>query len=200
MKKIFVIFILGIFGIGLFCWGEHHQKIINDNANTSMVLLKAVGKLKITARADNETYQAYFHVPIAFKEQVPLAIEIDCPQLVDYRFIHLTPPNMIVSARVKRGLTNLNWTAWVLVKDNSYADHPEFVPLTALDELTGEEKKWLQPTDCAQLDAPIVREKAALVRNNTTNLIELADSTASYCSSIPPDFPHSPGPLMRCMR
>jgi transglutaminase-like putative cysteine protease len=158
-----------------------------------MVLLKAVGKLEITGYADNETYQVYFHVPIVFKEQVPLAIEIDCQELIDYRFIHLNPPNMIVSARLKQGLTNLDWTAWVLVKENRYSDRPQLVPLTALDELTGEEKKWLQSTDCAQLDAPIVRETAALVRNNTTNLIELADQTAAYCSSIPPSFSHSPG-------
>lgn len=100
---------------------------------------------------------------------------------------------MIISARLKQGKTNLDWTAWVLVKDNSYADRPEFVPLTALYELTAEEKKWLQSTDCAQLDAPIVRETAALVKNNTSNLIELADHTAAYCGSIPPSFSHTPG-------
>lgn len=193
MKKLIIIFILGILGVGLFSWEDRHQNTFTENATTSMALLKAVGKLEITGYADNETYQVYFHVPIAFKEQVPLAVEIDCPELIDYRFVHLNPPNMIISARLKRGLTNLDWTAWVLVKDNSYADRPEFVPLTALDELTAEEKKWLQSTDCAQLDAPIVLEKAALVKNNTTNLIELADSTAAYCSSIPPVFPHSPG-------
>jgi transglutaminase-like putative cysteine protease len=192
MKKLIIIFILGILGVGLLSWEGHHQNTINENTNTSMVLLKAVGKLEITGYADNETYQVYFHIPIAFKEQVPLAVEIDCPQLIDYRFIHLTPPNVIISARVKRGLTNLDWTAWVLVKENRYSDRPHFVPLTALDELTAEEKKWLQPTDCAQLDAPVVRETAALVRNNTNNLIELADSTAAYCNSIPPDFSHSP--------
>jgi hypothetical protein len=192
MKKIIIIFLLAISGVGLFSCGHHHQNTINENAATSMVLLKAKGKLDITGRADNETYQAYFHIPIAFKEQVPLAIEIDCQQLIDYRFLHLTPPNVIISARLKQGLTNLDWTAWVLVKENRYNDRPQLVPLTALDELTAEEKKWLQSTDCAQLDAPIVRETASLVRNNTTNLIELADQTAAYCSSIPPSFSHSP--------
>lgn len=192
MKKLIIIFFLGILGVGLFSWKDHHQNTINGNATTSMALLKAVGKLEITGRADNEIYQVYFHIPIAFKEQVPLAIEIDCPQLIDYRFIHLTPPNMIISARLKQGLTNLDWTAWVLVKENRHSDRPQFVPMSALDELTGEEKKWLQSTDCAQLDAPVVLETAALVRNNTTNLIELADQTAAYCSSIPPSFSHSP--------
>ena len=192
MKKIIVIFILGILGVGLFSWEGHHQNTFTDNATTSMVLLKAIGKLEITGYADNETYQVYFHIPIAFKEQVPLAIEIDCQELIDYRFVHLSPPNMIIAARLKQGITNLDWTAWVLVKENNYSDRPQLVPLTALDELTAEEKKWLQSTDCAQLDAPIVRETAALVRNNTTNLIELADQTAAYCSSIPPGFSHTP--------
>ncbi|NIM16983.1 MAG: hypothetical protein GTO45_33865 [Candidatus Aminicenantes bacterium] len=193
MKKVISIFFIVILGIGTFSKGNHNQNTINENAFTTIALLKASGRLKIRKRAEHETYQVYFHIPIAFQEQVPIAIEIDCKPLIDYRFLHLTPPNVIISARLKQtSKASLNWTGWVLIKENTYADCPEFVPLTALNELSAEEKKWLQSTDCAQLSAPIVQEKADLVRGNTSNLIELANNTALYCTSIPYDFSHDP--------
>jgi hypothetical protein len=159
MKKIIGIFFIIILGIITFSKGSHNQNTINENDSTTMALLKATGKLKINKRANHDTYQVYFHVPIAFKEQVPIAIKIDCEQLIDYRFIHMTPPNVIISAQLKQsGTASLDWTGWVVVKDNTYTDCPDFVPLAALNELTAEEKKWLlspeidlRNTSCAYL-------------------------------------------------
>ena len=160
---------------------------------TRVYLRRAIGELDITSNSSTETYEAYFHVPIPFQEQVPILIEVESPYLIDYRFVHLNSPNVIVAARMNRGSgTQITWTAWVLVKENTYDDLPTFVPIPTPEELPDSVKKWLVPTDCAQLDAPIVQEIAEEILGTTTNLMVLADDICDYCYDIPWQFPHSP--------
>jgi len=170
--------------------GEENQ------SRPGLYLRKAIGTLRVDALASTETYEAYFHIPISFKEQVPVLIEIESPDLIDYRFVHLGSPNVIAAARLRQAPeTDLTWTAWVLTKDSGYTrmDVPDFLPIPSLEELPDETKKWLQPTGCVQVDAPIVQEIAASLRGTTTNLIELTDDIASYCFlSIPGGFSHHP--------
>jgi transglutaminase-like putative cysteine protease len=161
---------------------------------TQIFLRKAIGyHMDIDDVATTETYEAYFHVAVPFQEQVPIKIYVESPHLVDYRFIRLTPPNILVAARLLPGApTYVNWVAWVLVVENTYADLPDDVPIPTLEELPDSVLPWLIPTDCAQVDAPIVQEIAAEIRGSTTNLIQLADDITAYVDSIPWIYPHSP--------
>ena len=144
--------------------------------------------------ATTDTYETYFHIPIPFKDQVPILIEVECPELIDYRFIHLTPPNVIVAARLHRSnYTTIYWEGWVLNTGSDYSDIPDYVPIATEDQLPDSVKKWLIPTDCAQLTAPIVQETAMEIRDTTTNLIRLADDIATFCQKIPGEQPHYPG-------
>jgi transglutaminase-like putative cysteine protease len=160
---------------------------------TRLYLRKAVGNLQIDASSATETYEAYFHIPISFQEQSPILIQVESPQLVDYRFLHLNSPNVIVAARMNRApSTPLNWVAWVVVKENTYDDLPDSVALPIPQELPDQMKKWLHPTDCAQNDAAIVQQIAESIRGNTTNLIKLADDICDFCWAIPWEWPHDP--------
>lgn len=160
---------------------------------TKVYLRKAVGNLQIDASSSTETYEAYFHMPICFGEQTPIFIEVESPQLIDYRFIQLNPPNVIIAAQMQQAPTApLDWTAWVFVKENTYADLPDSVPIPTLEELPDSVKKWLRPTDCVQVEAEIVQMIAASVRDTTTNLMELADDIRDWCMTIPWEWPHQP--------
>lgn len=160
---------------------------------TRVYLRSAVGNLDITRNSSTDTYEAYFHIPVPFAEQVPILIEVESPYLIDYRFLHLSPPNVMIAARMNRGYpTSINWTAWVLVVENTYADLPAYVPMPTLEELPDSVRQWLAPTDCAQVDAPIVQQIAEEILGTTTNLIELAEDICDYCYVIPWEFPHTP--------
>ncbi|UCE19141.1 MAG: T9SS type A sorting domain-containing protein [Gemmatimonadota bacterium] len=174
------------------------QEIIDSHeeqtAGSNLYLNKAVGNLRVDREASGETYEAYFHIPISFEEQVPILIEVESPDLIDYRFVHLNPPNVVIAARLNRApSTTLNWTGWVLVKETRHTELPDHVPIPTMDELPDSVKKWLASTDCCQAAAPVVQETAASLRGNTTNLLELANSISTYCNkSIPFAFTRSP--------
>jgi transglutaminase-like putative cysteine protease len=199
MKAIIIICLL--FFLSFFIWivGEP-QEIIDfgsmetkKSPPTKVYLRKATGDLGVEAPVITETYEAYFHIPISFQEQVPILIEVESPDLIDYRFVHLNPPNVIIAARMKQAeWTELKWTAWVLVKENTYSDLPYSVPIPNLEELPKSVRKWLLPTDCSQISAQIVKEKAESVRGTTTDLMKLANDICSFCYEIPWNFPHWP--------
>jgi transglutaminase-like putative cysteine protease len=161
---------------------------------TQIFLRKAIGyHLDLSGAATTETYEAYFHVPVPFQEQVPIKIHVESPYLVDYRFIRLSADNILGVARLlPGGPTYINWIAWILVVENTYADLPDNVPIPTPEELPDSVLQWLVPTDCAQSEAPIVQEIAAEIRGSTTNLIQLADDIALYVDNIPWIYPHSP--------
>jgi len=166
---------------------------IRNDSLSSIYLIKAVGKLKIDEFASTETYEAYFLVPISFENQVPILIEIDSPQLIDYRFVHLNSPNVIIAARLKRApSTYLNWTAWILIQDNTHSDRPDSIPIPTMEQLPDSTRKWLIPTDCAQIYAPTVTEIATALCARTTDMIQLVQEIGRYCSEIPWTFTHTP--------
>lgn len=154
-------------------------------ANGSFV--KMTGNLQVTGNTNNETYEAYFHVPITSTDQVPILVEVESPHLINYRFLHINPSNVIIAARMKQHAdsTNLEWKAWVLVKENRYPNFPGFVTIPKLSQLPDSVKKWLTPSDCVQSNDPLIQEKADSIRGNTTNLIKLADDICDYCYNIP---------------
>ena len=158
-----------------------------------LYLRKATGSLKMNGPASCDTYQAYFHVPIPFREQAPILLQISCPQMIDYRFVHEDPPNLLVAARLlSADSAVLDWTSWVIVKQNSYPDFPTYIPIPDPDELPDSVRPWLDTTDCCQVSASVVQYKADSLRDTTTNLIKLAQDICTFCHNIPWQFPHTP--------
>jgi len=158
----------------------------------SLYLRKATGMIEVSG-ASSDTYQVYFHIPIPFHEQAPVLLQITCPQGIDYRFIQEDPPNLLVAARlVNADSTVLDWTAWVIVKQNSYPDFPTYVPIPAPEQLPDSVRQWLDTTDCCQVSAPIVQFKADSLRDTTTNLMKLAQDVCIFCDSIPRTSSHEP--------
>ena len=172
---------------------REYTEAARDEAQLSLYLRKATGKLAVYGNAGRDTYQVYFHVPIPFSEQAPVSLEITCPSMIDYRFIREDPPNLIVAARMLYvGYDEINWTAWVLVRQNSYRDLPTYVPIPPPEQLPDSVRPWLATTDCCQLSASDVQRKADSLRDTTTNLMKLADDVCHFCRSIPFGFGHEP--------
>ena len=161
-------------------------KPASDDGRLSLYMRKVTGTFGLFGRASSDTYQMYFHVPIPFHEQVPVLVQVTCPQLIDFRFLAKDPPNLIVAARMASAYyTRLDWTAWVLVKENSYAGLPSYVPIPTPSQLPDSVKQWLEETDCCQISAPIVQFKADSLRDTTTNLIKLATDVGRFCATLP---------------
>jgi len=158
-----------------------------------LYLRRATGRLRVLGRASCDTYQICFHVPIPFREQAPVLLEVTCPQMVDYRFIREEPPNLRVAARlVNADSAVLHWTSWVLVKQNTYPDLPTYVPFPAPGELPDSFRQWLDTTDCCQVSDPLVQFKADSILDTTTNLMKAASDVNVICRRIPWQFPHQP--------
>ena len=159
----------------------------------TLYLTKARATLTVEQTAVTPVYDAYFHVPISFQEQVPIVITVESSAMIDYRFLPLTGPNLLVAARMNAmPYAEIKWTAWVLIRGNGYGDAPDAVPIPTLDELPDSAKAWLVPTDCAQIDAEIVQETAAAVRDTITDLIVLSDEIHDYAFDLPFYFDHEP--------
>jgi transglutaminase-like putative cysteine protease len=159
----------------------------------AVYLRRAIGHLTITGQATTETYEAYFHIPVPYREQAILSVDVQSTQLVDYRFVRLAGDNLIVAARLRRAAsTGLDWTVYAVIQGNTYADLPSYVPIPTPEQIPDSVRAWLAPTDCAQIEAPIVQNTAKAVRGGITNLIQLANAVCAYCYAIPWTFTHSP--------
>ena len=122
-------------------------------ASSTLYLRRAVADLSVTAPASTDTYQAYFLIPVPFSDQAPILLTVASPDLVDYRFVRLTPPNVLVAARLKKArTTTIHWEAWVVVKENTYEGLPARAPIPGPQDIPDEVKPWLQATDCVQAD------------------------------------------------
>ena len=165
---------------------------ISDNYNWAF-LHEAKGNLRIDGIASKSPYTFYFIIPIAFREQAPIWFEIDCPQMINYKFIQLSEKNVVVAATLTNSTDtiHLNWTSWVLVKMNEYSDIPESIPIPEISELPDSVLSFLQPTACVQSNDSTVRHIAETVRDTTDDLIILAKKIATYCRRIP-SYSHEP--------
>ena len=165
-----------------------------DGDQFQLYLRRATGSLKVQGRASCDTYQIYFHVPISFYEQAPVLLQVTCPEIIDYHFVREDPPNLLVAARMlNANSATLDWTSWVLVRQNTYPDLPAYVPIPAPGGLPDSVQQWLDTTDCCQVSAPIVQFKADSIRDTTTNLMKLAQDICDFCHDIPDTMPHAPG-------
>ncbi len=160
---------------------------------TTIYLRRLKGDLLVKNQATTDTYEAYFHIPIAFADQVPILLTVRSAQLVDYRFVRLSPPNVIVAARMKSARqATIHWECWVLVRQNNYSDRPATKPIPTFDQLPDEVRPWLLSSDCVQTNDPFVQGKAWEIKGDTTDLVVLADRVAAACAAIPAKFDHAP--------
>lgn len=159
-------------------------------AMKGLFLHKATGDLQINGIATKSPYQVYFVLPIATREQSPIWLEIECADMINYRFVRLDALNVFVTARLNNSSAtiHLKWTSWVLTKQHDYSGIPDSVPIPSLIDIPDSVKPWLMPTGCVQWEDPFVKHIADSIRGNTNDLIELANRINNYCKHIPFDW------------
>ena len=162
--------------------------------NTCRLFPKTVtGRLRIIENGCDDPYEVYFHVPIPTHHQTPVFLKVESPQLIDYRFLPIGPPNWIVCARMMPVWeSEIQWTAHVLLTQENDADLPESIPYAMLDQLPESVKPWLRSTDCVQCDADIVVQTVQALRDSSDDIIGLADRITETCANIPWTFSHDP--------
>ena len=134
----------------------------------------------------------YFHVPIVYGTQVPVLLTVEAEDLIDYRFIHMENNNILCVARMAQGNGMLHWVSYVMVERNLWVDIPDSVEMPEPGSLPDSVTRWLQSTDCCQLNSEYVAAAVQETGAGITNVIELADSIEDYVFDIPSGFPHSP--------
>lgn len=168
----------------------------NDEKSVTqkLYLNNATGNLKIYGTASKSPYEVYFILPIACREQAPIWLDIQCPQMNDYRFVRLDALNVFVAANLNNSsdTIHLDWSSWVLAKQHNYSEIPVTVPIPTLNDLPDSVKQWLMPTACVQWEDPFIRHIADSIRGTTNDLIVLASKINTYCVNIPWDFPYIP--------
>ncbi len=158
-----------------------------------LFLRKALGRLRIDEAASTPTYEAYFHIPIAFEGQVPLLLTVKSPALVDYRFVRISPPNVIVAARMRSaGSTQIDWESWVLVQGQDPSFLPARAPIPTTAALDPSLRPWLQPTECVQWEDPFIKAWAERIRPRSENVLELARTATATCLGLPGPFLRNP--------
>jgi len=164
-----------------------------DRTNDSLYIQRIEGNLSVDRRAQQNPYQIYFHIPVPFRWQVPIHFELECDQLIDYRFVAVDPPNVVCCARLTPApLTELTWQAWVLTKMEAWADLPTFVNVSELASLPDSVLPFLQATDCCQVDDPLVQNRAQILGGSCINILDQADAICDYVEAIPGGLPHTP--------
>jgi len=163
-----------------------------DDDQTYVRLIKVQGDLQVTGTLPSNPYEAYFHIPVSYEHQVPVYLEVEGSNLIDFRFVRLNSPNIMLVTTLSKVPCTISWDAWVFVLEEDWGDLPEYVQIPVPSQLPDSVLKWLVPTDCAQIDDPVVQSAASMVLGSTDNLMELADSIYSYCFDIPWQFPHNP--------
>lgn len=158
--------------------------------NTGIYLEKVNGELFYAC--PNGECEYYFHVPIAYGSQVPVALSVEAPDLIDYRFLKMERGNVLCVARMNEGVGYINWESYLIVENNLWEDLPSYVPMPDPSALPDSVTPWLISTDCSQLESPYVIDALQEVGPGIDNLIELADSIAAFCLDIPWGIPHDP--------
>ena len=166
----------------------------DKSVNKYLYLRSATGNLTISGMAQKFPYIAYFIIPISLREQAPLWLDIDCPQMIDYRYVQLSTHNIVLAAKLNNysGTTYFKWTSYVLIKQHNYNGIPTTVPIPLLTELPDSVKPWLMPTGCVQWEDSTIKHIADSLRGTTNDLIVLANRISNYVYNIPSQFLHNP--------
>lgn len=182
---------------GIIPAGENKKTIVKNpahsNSTTNLYCQKGIGELIAGMQSLEDEYQVYFHVPIAYREQIPLLFSVEGQRVLDYRFIYLDSVNMIISADMEGSYnTNIYWNSYVLKKGNTYSDLPDFVSMDELENLPDSVTDFLKSTDCVQSSNLFIRNIADTVRNNTDNIMQLAENIRYVCDTIGYGMSHHP--------
>ncbi len=165
----------------------------NIRLSNSIFLRRTMGNLTVQGDDSGDTCEVYIHVPVAYADQVPLKLSVIGSNVIDYRFLKAEPPNMVmVVSMVQAPSMSLAWSAGVAIKENDWDDLPLTAPIPTLADLPDSVLPYLQPTDCSQVNLPIVQEIAVPMMLGADYLVQLATNIAWYAAAIPYEFPHTP--------
>jgi len=167
----------------------------NNTVDMSMLLLsKITGELKIFGQSAQPTFDAYFIVPISYDRQAPLVLDIDCPELINYKFIHLDDRNTVVVARLNNSpdTININWTSWVLTRNRDYHDYPDYASMPSPEDIPDSIAEWIRPSSCVPYEDPFINHIIDSITGLSNDLISLSNKTNNYCFQLPWIFPIVP--------
>lgn len=166
----------------------------NTNDMRLLFLSKITGELTIFGQSEQPTYDAYFIVPISYDRQAPLVLDIDCPEMINYKFIRLDKHNTVVVARLNNSpdTININWTSWVLTRNRDYLDYPDYASMPSLEDIPDSIREWIRPSSCVPYEDPFIDHIADSITGLSSDLISLSNETSNYCLKIPSIFPVEP--------
>lgn len=160
------------------------------------VVYQPEGALRVINQTDstpNETFDLYFYLPMTYREQVVLSLEVFSDQLVDFRYIQTGDENLIGVAKLKQsgdGYVDLRWQAKILAEEVR-PQLPTALSFSDYNTLPLQVKKWLDPTDCVQSDHSEIREMAEQLKELSSDPVDFITrmmwATSGYYLGNSPD-------------
>lgn len=172
--------------------GETATHTETITVGTSICLLCGEFKYQLEALADIDSFNFTCAVPCKYEDQVPIFFEIcndTTANITKYEMFSQEDPNNVVNFTIgsmrkdEKVLIHLKY--WLLVKNKYYDDLPNYVEIPGMEELPNYTKTWLTSTAAIQANNSEIIEKAELLRNNNSNLVEVAQNISEFLSNVP---------------
>lgn len=127
------------------------ETIENKIESPNLHFIKTVGNLKLY-NTFGDDYQVYFHIPIKYKNQVPIYINIFGENVLSYKFIKTQGPNVLGIAKMRgknildffNRVDTLKWVSYTISKESSQIEN-----FNNFDENLNQ---WLQNSNCVQIN------------------------------------------------
>lgn len=169
-------------------------EIVDEDTTALLYLIKTSGSLDVIGVSSMPSYEIYFPVPIVYNDQSPIWLEVECPQMIDYKFMRLDSKNTLVSAHIENVTDSIciNWTSWVMTRKNKYKDYPMMEPMPDITELPDSVLPWLTQTSTIPFNNSYIKNIADSIGNTTNQLYSFARRAGMYSAGIPYSFPVQP--------
>jgi hypothetical protein len=196
-KKIIVFFFASLFFLLSFSPIIHSLEISTNkkdsiemisNDEQELTLLSGDFYLTMVSTANTDSFNVRYAFPMDYHFQVPLFLYLandSTGKILDYQIENDTDGiNKIVNFTIcpleKDEKVKIHFAAWVLVKNDKFDDLPSYVKMPTEDELPEETKQWLVSTDVVQVNNPLIKFRARLLKRITDNQIKLVKKIARF--------------------
>ena len=128
-----------------------------------------------------------FSPPINCESQAFLGFWIESEPsgyIKEYRFKKDVGQNYVAEVNLKQipigEKVKVNWHAYVFTKAFDYSALPENTPISDLENMPEDVKKWLEPTSGAQSTHPEIMAKAKELKGNSNDIMEIARQITDF--------------------
>jgi hypothetical protein len=164
------------------------QVVKTSYEEQDLVLLHGEFYLTLDALESVDSFNVKYVFPLDYQFQVPILLYLlndSTADILDYKIqTDDDGLNKIVNFTIghmeKNEKSKIHFSAWALVKNEKFEDLPSNVKIPTKEELPEDTKQWLSSTEVVQVDHPLIKLRAKLLRGFTDDLIKLVKRVTKF--------------------